>query len=184
MLSLMHVITCDNSDEAEDAVRDILRMYVEMAQNGRGFFHNSDVFIRFDPLKFIDAVPDDRPYHYCDLDLLRAGCAIAILCDLYNDWDMGESAAGSPYRAAVEGGKLAAFPDIESVARQGLLLDSGPELDRWLEPALAPIYRKYVLGYFSRLAVSDRSRPHALNVLAAIRRLLPARSRRRARSGP
>lgn len=46
-------ITSQNYGEAEDAIRDILMMYVDMATSYGGFGHATDVYIRFEPLRFV-----------------------------------------------------------------------------------------------------------------------------------
>jgi hypothetical protein len=156
----MHVINRDNHEEAADAIRDILMLYVDMADGTAAFGHAASVFIRFDPLKFVDAEVVDDGYSYVDLDLLRAGSAVAILCNLYDLWCEEQSLSGNTYskriQLALAEGRLARMPDIEAVLREAILRDEMPVEDPWLEQAVVPIYRKYVLGFFSRLATSDR----------------------------
>lgn len=155
----MHVITGDNYEEAVDAVRDILMMYVDMASSYEGFGHASDVYVRFDPLKFVDAETDGKA-HYVDLDLLRAGSAIAILYFFYDLWCEDQRLSGPHIQrqeSALNEGWLCAFPDIENVVREAIARDYMPIEDQWFDEAVVPIYRKYVLGLFERLAASDRS---------------------------
>jgi hypothetical protein len=156
----MHVVSSQNYPEALDAVRDILMLYVDLADNTRGFGHAADTYIRFDRLKFVDAQVEQDGYYYVDLDLLRAGSAIAIVCVFYDLWSEEQSLSGNlrseRYEVAVTGGRLSHFPDIEAVlrdaiARKYMFLD-----DPWFEQVLTPIYRKYVLGFFARLAQADR----------------------------
>ena len=52
---------------------------------------------------------------------------------------------------------MRAFSDIEKVIREAVKRNFMPIEDEWFEAAVVPIYRKYVLGYFSLLAGSDRS---------------------------
>ena len=156
----MHIITADNYHEAQDAVRDILMMYVDLADATSGFGHNADVYIRFDPIKFIDAEVNDAGTHYVDLELLRAGSAVAVLCAIYNIWTEEQKLDGHPIlervQAAVENGRMGQFPDIENVIVEAFRRNGAPFEDLWIDDALAPIYRKYVLGLFSRLARQDR----------------------------
>ena len=157
----MHIINADNYHEAQDAVRDILMMYVDLADATAGFGHNADVYIRFDPIKFIDAGVDDEGTHYVDIELLRSGSAVGVLCAIYNIWTEEQKLDGHPLlkrvQAAVEGGRMGQFPDIEGVIVEALRRNGAPIEDLWIEDAVAPIYRKYVLGLFSRLARQDRA---------------------------
>lgn len=156
----MHLITSENYLEAAEAIRDILMMYVEMADGYGRFGHASDVHIRFDPLRFINAETDDKAY-YIDLDLLRSGSAIAILCTYYDLWAEEDRVYSHPgnkrYQSALDGGRFSAFPDIEAVIREALSRDEIPANDPWFDEAVVPIYRKYVRGFFQRLASADRS---------------------------
>ncbi|WP_415831191.1 hypothetical protein [Deinococcus frigens] len=83
----MHVITLYNYEEARQALRDILFLYVDLAEGYGGFGHGVDTGT-FDPFRFIDADVDVAPEYASpvDLDLLRQGSAVAILCSLYNMW--------------------------------------------------------------------------------------------------
>ena len=155
----MHVITKDNYNEATDAVRDILMMYVDMANSYAGFGHASDVYIRFDRLKFVDA-RDDGNAAYVDLELLRAGSAIAILCFFYDLWCEEQRLSGphtKQYEEAIKLGRLEAFNDIEKVLKEAVRREYVALEDGWFETAVAPIYRKYVQGYFKALGKNDRS---------------------------
>lgn len=57
-------------------LRDILIMYADMAACG-GSLTGANIWIRFDPLKVVDAETDGK-HDYGDLDLLRAGSAMTI----------------------------------------------------------------------------------------------------------
>lgn len=160
-LPAMHLITSDNYEEALDAVRDVLLMYEEMASDYEGFGHASDVYVRFDPLKFIDAETDEKAY-YVNVDLLQSGSAVAILCAFYDLWCEEQGLSNHPltkhYQDALESGRLRQFPDIEEVIRAAIARDVMPLEDGWFDEAVLPIYRKYVLGLFARLASSDRAK--------------------------
>lgn len=157
----MHVLTAENYEEAVDAVRDILMMYVDLANSYHGFGHASDVYIRFDPFRFVDAQSDDEAY-YVDLDLLRAGCAVAMVCAMYDLWCEDQPLRGHGYadrvEAALDSGRLKAFPDIEAVLREAMRRGRMAMDDPWFEEAVVPVYRKYVLGFFRKLASLDRYR--------------------------
>jgi hypothetical protein len=158
----MHEIGSENYLEAEDAIRDILMLYVDLAGNTSGFGHAADVYIRFDPLKFVDAEVKSDGYNYVDLELLRAGSAIAIVCVFYDLWSEEQPLSGQSrserYEVALSESRLARFPDIEGVLREAVNRNNMRLDDPWFEQALVPIYRKYVLGFFDRLAASDRYR--------------------------
>ena len=157
-LMSMHVIGNDNHEEAADAIRDILMMYVDMAASYSGFGHAVDVHIRFDPLRFVDAQVDGNAC--LDLDLLRAGSAIAILCQFYDLWSEENPLAGHPrterFELAVHQGRLRAIRDVEAVILEAISRNEMSLEDPWFEEAVAPIYRKYVLGLFQRLSECDR----------------------------
>jgi len=156
----VHILNDSNYEEAVGAIRHILFMYVDLVQGWQGFGHNSGTADQFDATKFVDADTDGQAY-YVDLDLLRSGSAIAILCQFYDSWCEERDLTGNiflaDYEAALDAGRLAAFPDIEAVIRTALTRDPMPFDDPWFDDAVVPIYRKYVLGFFARLAASDRS---------------------------
>lgn len=159
----MHVVTSENYEEALEATRDNLMMFVDMAESYSGFGHAVDVAIRFDPLKFVDAkLADD--VGCVDIDLLRSGSAVAILAFFYDMWCEFE-AVDVPhpvghdhrYKEAVERRRLDYSPDVEAVAREALKRNEMALGDPWFDEAVQPIYRKHVLGYFRRLSEMDRS---------------------------
>jgi hypothetical protein len=151
--ALRHTITDENRPEAIDAIRNILLLYVDMAESYGGFGHAVDADVRFDPLRFVDAVLDTPPGRapLVDLDLLRGGSAVAILCFLYDEWCEFETVTGGRYREAILSGRLSATPDIEQVARTALARGDMALEDPWFDAALGPIYRKYVARYFAEL---------------------------------
>jgi hypothetical protein len=158
----MHIIGADNYHEALEAVRDILMTYVDLANANAGFGHNADVHIRFDPFKFVDAeVEHGDRYHYVDIDLLRAGSAIAILCAFYDVWTEEQQLDQVPltkrFQVAVDERRFAHFPDVERVIAEAISRNCAPVEDQWMEQAVVPIYRKYVLGFFAGLAKQDGS---------------------------
>jgi hypothetical protein len=155
----MHTITRENYEEAQEATRDILMMFVDMAESYLGFGHAVDIAVRFDPLKFVDAERAPEVV-WVDIDLLRSGSAVAVLASLYDLWCEFEAVdvphRGSRQKQAIEAGRLHHFPDIEAVAREALRRDRMPLEDPWFDEAVRPIYRKHVLGYFRRLSEMDR----------------------------
>jgi hypothetical protein len=153
------LINHSNYLKAEDAIRDILMMYVDLVDATAGFGHNADVYIRFDPLEYVDAAIEGDEYHYLDIDLLRSGSAIAILCGFYDLWLEGQSLVGNPWSDRVElalaQGRLSRFSGIEAVVREAIHRRKMPLDDPWFDGALAPIYREFVVSFFSRLASSS-----------------------------
>lgn len=157
----MHIINRDNYQEAENAIRDILLTYVDLVEATAGFGHNADVYVRFDPFKFVDAKMDGTGSDYVDLDLLRTGSAIAIFCAFYNLWTEEQKLRGHPlterFQAAVDEGRLNRFSDITNVITEAIYRNHAPIEDQWIDRAAEPLYRKYVLGFFARLTREDRS---------------------------
>lgn len=155
----MHVITQANYAEATDAVRDVLLLFADLADSYAGFGHASDVFIRFNAMRYVDAVFDGKAY-YVDLALLRSGAAIAVVCAMYDLWLEGQPLASSAYGRcvsdALDSGRFRAFEDVEQILRSALERDYMEITDPWFEQAVIPIYRTHVLGYLRRLASADR----------------------------
>jgi len=152
---LNHVITRENSSEANDAVRDILLMYEGLAGDGL-LTHNADWPIRFDPLKFVDAVQDSVGCYYLDMDLLRAGSAMAMAAAFSTFWneEHGVSAGvhTERYAAAVREGRLRHLPDIEAVLVEFLRGEHAAVEDPWFDEVGARLCAVHVRGYFRRLA--------------------------------
>ncbi len=55
------IINNDNFDEANDAIREIVMLYVMLAGEGR-FMHSLDAEGRLDCLRFVDAEADPKAY--------------------------------------------------------------------------------------------------------------------------
>ena len=150
-----HVITQDNRTEAADAVRDILLMYADLALDGV-LTHNAEWPIRFDPLKFVDAVQDCAGHYYVDIDLLRTGSAMAIAATFSTFWneDQGASAGANTeaYAAAIQEGRLRHIPDIEAVLIEFLIGEHSALQDPWFDQAGAKLCQVHVRNYFGRLA--------------------------------
>ena len=79
------IINNETMYEAHDTIREIVMLYVGLAEEGR-FMHNLDAEGRLDCLRFIDAEADSKAY-WCDMELLRTGSAIAPLCILVTRWE-------------------------------------------------------------------------------------------------
>lgn len=155
-----HTITSENYSEALDAIRDILLLYVDMAESYSGFGHATDINVRFDPLKFVDAELI-TPAGYAplvDMTLLRTGSAVAILCSLYDEWCEFEAVVGRRFKEAIQTGRLGLVPDIDRAAREALQRGDMRLEDPWFDQAVEPIYQRHVVGYFEALSKMHRRR--------------------------
>ncbi len=79
------IINNETMDEARDAIREIVMLYVGLADEGR-FMHNHDAEGRLDCLRFVDAEADPKAY------LVRHGAAEDRLRDrtsLYPGYQVG-----------------------------------------------------------------------------------------------
>ena len=149
-------ITKNNYQEAYDAIRDILYMYVDMVESYEGFGHNIERG-KFSPSEFID-VPVMEPEGYTfgiDILLLQSGSAIALLCELSDAWDEYETWEVKNWplipliKEAKEMGRFNHLPEIKEAF--SLAFSSDEEAFR---EQLIRVYKKYVCGYFSKLAKS------------------------------
>lgn len=153
-----HTITSENYSEALDAIRDILLLYVDMAESYSGFGHATNINVRFDPLKFVDAELI-TPAGYAplvDMTLLRTGAAVAILCSLYDEWCEFEAVVGRRFKEAIRAGRLGLVPDIDRAAREALQRGDMRLEDPWFDKAVEPIYQRHVVGYFEALSKMHR----------------------------
>ena len=139
----------------DDAIRHILYMYRDMAESYGGFGHNIDTSLgRFDAAAIVN-LPDDALARHVvprDVELLRTGAAIALLCDVSDAWDEAGSAAGNGLRLiaarlALQRGRFDAFPDIAKAFALGFGDDESA-----FRRQLAAVYERHVRGYFARLA--------------------------------
>ena len=144
-------ITLTGQVAAEGALRDILFLYAEMVERYGGFGHGIDTGY-FAPLDFVDARLATGERLALDLDLLRNGAAIALLCAIV-DW-MVEGDAAQPAWPIVEGARVAwlagVFVDRPEIERAFALAFSGEEGD--FRRQLAIVYERDVRGTFRRLA--------------------------------
>ncbi len=147
-------ITEDNYQAAYDAIRDILYMYVDLVESYEGFGHNIERG-KFSPLEFVDA-PVMEPDGYTfgiDILLLQSGSAIALLCELSDAWDEYETWEVKSWplipliKDAYEADRFNHLPEIQKAFNLALGTDED-EFRKQLER----VYKKYVCGYFSKLA--------------------------------
>lgn len=152
----MHIVTWDTVEEFNQAGRDVLMMFVDIAEQG-GRLTDANIWIRFDPLKFVDADQDGKGV-YGDFGLVRTGSALAILCDFYDRWEEDQplvDEATKPFVAAIHDGRLSRFADIADTVTDALKREATHTLSPWFNQAVRPIYQRYVQSYFAKLAAVD-----------------------------
>lgn len=156
----MHVVNQENYWTAVDAVRDILVMYVNVAEDGR-IIHNADWAIRFDPLMYIDAVQDTERTYYLDMDLLRAGSALAMVVRYFSAWSEEQRVHAwsdtERYAEAVAARRLAHLPDVEAVLVEHLSGRHAAADDPWFDDVTPALCETHVRRYFRRLAEGELS---------------------------
>ncbi len=130
-------------------------MYVDLAESC-GFAHGIDAG-SFDPFQFIDAIVEVAPEYASpvDIDLLRQGSAIAILCGLYNMWSEFDNVNNGGWwserlHTAIAQARFEYCPDVEQLLVETFKRNPGYG-DTWFEEKFKPIYKKYVADYFTRL---------------------------------
>lgn len=150
----MRTLTYRDHQEVSQAMRDILFLYVEMAESYAGLGHAVDTGT-FDPYQYLDAEvdPSFESSFPVDIDVLRQGAVIAILCRLYDIWceveDLND-ASTSALRVALAQGRFWRFPEVNQLLTEAFKRNP-PFEDPWLHEVLKPIYRTYVANYFTTL---------------------------------
>ncbi|MBB5366131.1 hypothetical protein [Deinococcus humi] len=153
----MRTFTLHDYPEASQALRDILFLYVEMAESYAGFGHAVETGT-FDPYQYLDAeaVPSFESSFPVHIDVLRQGAVIALLCRLYDIWcdveDLNDSST-SMIRTALAHGRFWRFPEVDQLLTEAFERNP-PFEDPWLDNALKPIYQTYVASYFARLGTT------------------------------
>lgn len=147
-------ITEANYQQAFDAIRDILFMYVDLIKSYGGFGHNIDRG-KFSPLEFVDA-PILEPEGYTfgiDVALLQNGSAIALLCELSDAWDEYQTWNIKTWplipniKGANESRRFSHLPEIQEAFDLGF-----GENEEAFREQLQKVYKTYVCGYFDSLA--------------------------------
>lgn len=146
---MKYTITDENYLEANAAMRDILFMYRDLIESYHGFGHGIDTgtFSSFD---FVDTELLEEPSYSLDMDmnLLRQGSAVALLCGLSDFWDESEGDIaglgkwGEELRDLLKDGRLDHLPLAKEAVEAGL------ESEDNLRALLPGVYREYVVGYF------------------------------------
>jgi hypothetical protein len=146
-------ITTVNYQEAYDAIRDILFMYVDLVESYEGIGHN----VRrgdFKALDYIDArVVEPEGYTFnIDETLLLPGAAISLLCELsdawaeFETWDVKRWPLIYETKLAYEANRFSHLPDIE----KAVALSFGSNQEAFREQ-LKLVYEAHVCSYFKRL---------------------------------
>ena len=137
---------------AQDAMRDILYMYWNLASSWGGFGHNVETG-RFNQYLCIDATLEDTGWsEVADLKILHEGSAIKLLCFLSDHLDEREeppsplSWFGQRLRDLLNLGRLDHLPEAKIAIELGLLGDSGQ-----FRSQLALIYKLYVVGRLNEI---------------------------------
>jgi len=138
-------ITIENYQQADNAIRDILYMFFDMARSYRGFGHNIETG-SFNPFDFLDSQIVAPPGQSFSIDqaLLHGGAGISMLCTLSNAWDEEQmhSEASTWIKSAKESlvlGRANHLPEIQLT----LVLGFGPDEEKFRKQ-LEVVYRKYV----------------------------------------
>lgn len=154
MSLVLREINEENYPTALSAIRDILYMYYELAQEG-WFQHNIDTGT-FDPLFFADCWFCESPGGGCsiDVDLLHKGSAVAVLCNLSDIWDetgeIPETEFANQVKHALEDDRFDHLPLAEHTIRLAF------QNEEQFRESLAEIYKIYVLEFFIKLPRTKR----------------------------
>jgi hypothetical protein len=147
-------ITTENLELTNDAIRDILFMYVDLVESYEGFGHNI-ARGQFKALDFIDArVVEPEGYTFAiDETLLYPGAAISLLCDVsdawdeYETWDVKNWPQINEIKKAYEANRFSHMPEIEKAFELGF---SNNEEE--FREQLKLVYEAHVCSYFQKLA--------------------------------
>ena len=146
--------------EAQQAMRDILFMYFDLAESYRGFGHGIDTGT-FDAFKYLEVEAEPLRGFTVDIDLLWQGSAIALLCGLYDHWVEHEDVShASPWlnrlRRFVSDGRFLHCEDVGTLIAEAFERNPGLH-DPFLDQRSQLIYQKYVAGSFARLGTLRRT---------------------------
>lgn len=150
MSLVLREINEENYPTAIAAIRDILYMYYELAQE-KYFFHSVDTGT-FDPLFFADCWFCEPPGGGCsiDVDLLHKGSAVAILCQLSDIWDesceIPETEFAFQVKHALEEDRFDHLPLAEHTIRLAF------QNEEQFRESLTEVYKTHVLEFFKKIA--------------------------------
>ena len=146
-------ITTENLEVTNDAIRDILFMYVDLIESYEGFGHNIERG-KFKAIDFIDArVVEPEGYTFAlDETLLYPGAAISLLCEIsdawdeYETWDVKNWPLIYEIKVAYEANRFSHMPEIE----KAITLGFGDNEEIFREQ-LKVVYEMHVCSYFKKL---------------------------------
>lgn len=135
---------------ARSAIKEIIFMYREIVYSGGMSAIPANVGC-IDESSFIDCDALDYSVDEEEAEMLRAGVAIKMICDVNHCWDsVGRKLTSEPRIVEIESmlknGRLAQLPDLEKALRLGI--NDQTELNAMH----SNLYNKYIAGYFSELA--------------------------------
>ena len=81
-----------------------------------------------------------------DTLLLRQGSAVALLCEMNNEWDHYDEVDEQVWRVALEAGRFDQLPKARRAVEAGL------KGEKQLYEELPVVYDEYVLAFFEMLA--------------------------------
>lgn len=135
---------------ARNALKEIIFMYHEIVNSGGMSAIPADVGC-IDEDSFIDCDASNYSIYEEEAEMLHAGVAIKMICDVNHSWDsVGRNLTSSQriidIQTMLNNGRLAHMPDLEKA------LDLGIKDQKELNATHNNLYNKYVAGYFSEMA--------------------------------
>ena len=139
----------DDLDELQNALRDSVFLFWDMALSYQGFGQGVDIG-SFDVFRFLDAEADN-PALEGGIELARIGAGIALLCRLADQMeeagtgDLEDSDLRLRTREALSSGCLDDRPEMR------LAVEAALKDETAFREMLPDIYAEYVKGYLRRL---------------------------------
>jgi hypothetical protein len=164
--------------EQEQAIRDILFLYWGLATTYGGI-GGDDELGSFDRWRWLQCEADYEAGDYgitvwCTYDdalLLRQGSAVALLSEMYGEWDR-DRPCEQVWKVALEAGRFDHLPEARRAVEAGL------QSPKEMHEQLAIVYDEYVLAFFEMLAREGRPSTTAFTVLTEDRPRLSFREPR------
>lgn len=151
-------ITEDNYQLANDAIRSILFMYVDLIESYNGFGHNIDTgnITPATYLELIDAPVIEREGYILGVntELMQQGSAIALLCmlsdawDEHETWDTGWDILNLTKNALIDK-RFQHMPAIEKAFKLGF-----SSSENKFREQLKHVYNNHVINYFKDILQS------------------------------
>lgn len=131
----------------EQARQDILAMYADLVRSYGGFGHNINVG-NFDVFRLLDGPILEKAE--IDVNFLRSGAAIALLCLLSDAWNEYKTADVPAWpiipkiKTAYKAGKFDCIPEIKKAFELGF-----GNSETLFREQLRLVYEKFVVGYLT-----------------------------------